>query len=70
MQKNGQLDGVQTVVALTTITLFIPCVANFLVIVKERGKAAGFAIAGFIMVFAFGFGALMNFVLRALKVTF
>jgi ferrous iron transport protein B len=70
MQKGGRLDGVQTVVALTVITLFIPCVANFLVILKERGKKAGFAIAGFILFFAFGFGALMNFTLRALGVTF
>jgi ferrous iron transport protein B len=69
MQQKGQLDGIQTVVALTTITLFIPCIANFLVILKERGRKAGLAIAGFILVFAFGFGALMNFTLRALGVT-
>lgn len=69
MQQNGQLDGVQTIVALTTITLFIPCIANFLVILKERGRKAGFAIAGFILVFSFGMGALMNYALRALGVT-
>jgi ferrous iron transport protein B len=69
MQKDGKLDGIQTVVALTVITLFIPCIANFLVILKERGKKAGFAIAGFILLFAFGFGAILNFTLRALGVT-
>jgi ferrous iron transport protein B len=69
MQQNGQLDGVQTVVALTTITLFIPCIANFFVILKERGRTAGFAIAGFILVFSFGIGAAMNHTLRALGVT-
>ena len=69
MQMQGQLDGIQTVVALTTITLFIPCIANFLVILKERGRRSGFAIAGFILVFAFGFGALLNHTLRALGVT-
>ena len=69
MQQKGQLDGIQTLVALTTITLFIPCIANFFVILKERGRKAGFAIAGFILLFAFGFGALMNFVLRATGVT-
>ena len=69
MQQKGQLDGIQTVVALTTITLFIPCIANFLVILKERGRRSGFAIAGFILVFAFGFGALMNHLLRAIGVT-
>jgi ferrous iron transport protein B len=69
MQQQGQLDGIQTVVALTTITLFIPCIANFLVIIKERGRKSGFAIAGFILLFAFGFGALLNHTLRALGVT-
>jgi ferrous iron transport protein B len=70
MQQDGKLDGIQTVVALTVITLFIPCIANFLVILKERGRKAGFAIAGFIVLFAFGFGAVMNYVLRAAGVTF
>ncbi len=65
MQQNGALDGIQTVVALTTITLFIPCIANFLVMIKERGRKAGLAIAAFILFFAFGFGALMNYALRA-----
>jgi ferrous iron transport protein B len=69
MQQQGHLDGIQTIVALTTITLFIPCVANFLVILKERGRKGGFAIAGFILVFAFGFGALLNHALRFLGVT-
>ena len=68
LQKNGQLDGVQTVVALTTITLFIPCVANLLVMIKEQGQKAGYAIAGFVLFFAFGVGALLNFSLRLLGV--
>ena len=63
------LTPMQIVVALTTITLFVPCVANLLVILKERGRKAGLLTAGFILVFAFGFGALLNFSLRALGVT-
>jgi ferrous iron transport protein B len=68
MQKAGQLTGNQTVVALTVMTLFIPCVANFLVIWRERGYRAGLLIAGFIVAYAFGTGALMHFVLRSLGV--
>ena len=37
----GQLSGTQAVVALTVMTLFVPCVANFLMIVKEQGIEAG-----------------------------
>jgi hypothetical protein len=44
-------------------------VANFLVIWRERGYRAGLAIAGFIVAYAFGIGALMHFALRALGVT-
>ncbi len=70
MQRAGQLDGVQTVIALTVITLFIPCVANFLVILKERGMRMGFAIAAFIIVYAFGVGALMHAVFSLFGVRF
>jgi len=68
MQRAGQLTGNQTVVALTVMTLFIPCVANFLVIWRERGYRAGLIIAGFIVAYAFGVGAAMHFALRALGV--
>ena len=60
MQRAGALTPNQTVIALTVITLFIPCVANFLVMVRERGTRVALAIAGFIIVYAFGFGALMH----------
>ena len=39
MARDGSLSHVQAVVALTVMTLFVPCVANFLMIVKERGLA-------------------------------
>ena len=70
MQKAGHLDPVQTVIALTVITLFIPCIANFLVMLKERGTKTGLAIAGFIIVYSFGIGAVMHALFSALKVHF
>lgn len=60
MQLKGALTANQTVVALTVITLFIPCVANFLVIVRERGKRSAVVIALFVTAYAFGIGAMMN----------
>jgi ferrous iron transport protein B len=66
MQQAGTLSPVQTVVALTTMTLFIPCIANFLVILKERGMKTGMAIAVFILVYAFGIGWALNTILRAI----
>ena len=44
LAHQGRLSGVQAVVALTVMTLFIPCVANFLMIVKERGLKVAFTL--------------------------
>lgn len=66
LQKNGTLDGVQVVVSLVTITLFIPCIANLFMIIKERGAKVAFWITVFIFPFAFVAGAVLNFILRAL----
>lgn len=65
LAEQGRLDLVQTVVAMVTITLFIPCIANFLMMVKERGLKTGLLVAGFILPFAIGVGAVLNWALRA-----
>lgn len=66
LAAEGLLDPIQVIVAAVTITLFIPCVANFLMIVKERGWKTAAAVAGFIFPFAVAVGAVVNVVLRAL----
>ncbi len=70
LAHSGQLTAVQAVVALTVMTLFIPCVANFLMIVRERGVRVGFAMLGVITPLAVFTGAGLNYVLRALGVQF
>lgn len=70
MQRAGALNPVQTVVALTVITLFIPCIANFLVMLKERGTKNGTVMAGFILAYSFGIGIVMNLIFKLLQVTF
>jgi ferrous iron transport protein B len=44
----GLLSPGQLLVAVTTMTLFVPCVAQFAVTIKERGLKTALAIAGFI----------------------
>ncbi len=68
LRRSGQLDGVQAVVALSVITLFVPCIANFFVMVKERGVRTTLAMVAFIVPFAFAVGAALNWALRALGV--
>jgi ferrous iron transport protein B len=55
---------IQVTVALVTITLFIPCIANFFMILKERGWKTGFAMLAFILPFSFGVGAALNQLMR------
>jgi ferrous iron transport protein B len=62
----GLLDPVGAVVAMSTITLFIPCIANFFIIVKERGWKTAVGMALFIIPFAIAVGGLLNFTLRGL----
>ena len=70
MAQSGSLTGVQSVVALTVMTLFVPCVANLLMIIRERGLRVGLAILAAVTVIALGTGAVLNFALALLHVTF
>jgi ferrous iron transport protein B len=64
----GKLDPIQATVALVTITLFVPCIANLFMIIKERGLRTAIAIVGFIFPLAFLVGGLLNMALRGLGV--
>jgi len=68
LHSSGILTGVPLVVAAVTITLFVPCVAQFLVMIRERGMRTALAIAVFVFVFAFGVGYVLNRVLTGLGV--
>jgi ferrous iron transport protein B len=70
LAQSGQLTGVQSVVALTVMTLFVPCVANLLMIIRERGVRVGLAILAAVTAIALGTGTALNFVLQMLHVTF
>lgn len=65
MAIHHQLDMVQMVVGLVTMTLFIPCIAHFLIIIKERGLKTALAIALFVFPYAILVGGVLNWILRA-----
>ncbi|HEX7878964.1 MAG TPA: ferrous iron transport protein B [Candidatus Eisenbacteria bacterium] len=65
----GELSGVQVLVSLVVLTLFIPCVANYLIMVKERGFRTAVAMAAFIVPFAFLMGAALNWALHLAGIT-
>ena len=65
LQTKGLLNPRQLTVAAVTLTLFIPCIAQFLIIKKERGLKVALAIGLFVSFFAFGSGYLLNKLLAA-----
>ncbi|MGC4084293.1 MAG: ferrous iron transporter B [Vicinamibacterales bacterium] len=70
LAQSGQLTGVQAVVVLTVMTLFIPCVANFLMIIKERGARVAFTLLGVITPIAILTGAGLHYVFDTFGVRF
>ena len=62
------IDPNQLIVALVVITLFVPCLANFFVMIKERGARTAFLMLGFILPFAFLVGGILRFVLKLLPI--
>jgi ferrous iron transport protein B len=65
LSRENILTPTQVLVGLVTITLFVPCIANFFIIVKERGLKTAVAMVCFIFPFAFFVGGILNKVLRA-----
>ncbi len=68
LAKNNMLDPIQIVVSLVVITLFVPCIANFFMMVKERGMKTALYMVAFIFPFAFAVGGTLNWILRAFNV--
>ena len=59
---NPLLSSHQILVAMVTITLFMPCIANFLMIGKEHGMKVAWRMAAFIFPFAFFVGGVVNWI--------
>jgi ferrous iron transport protein B len=65
MNQHGLLGVRQLTVAAVTLTLFVPCVAQFLMMIKERGTRTALGMVAFITPFAFGVGFVLNRILLA-----
>lgn len=66
MESQGLLDSRQTLVAMVTITLFIPCVASVFMMARERGWRTASGIVALVMPLAFLVGGLLNLALAGL----
>jgi ferrous iron transport protein B len=65
LERQGLLSVAQLTVAAVTLTLFVPCIAQFLMMIKERGMKAALAMLAIITPLAFGAGWALHWLLRS-----
>jgi ferrous iron transport protein B len=70
LARDGLLTANQIIISLVVITLFIPCIANVLMIIREHGKRTALAVAAFVFPFAFLVGGLLNLIFGRLNIQF
>jgi ferrous iron transport protein B len=64
----GALTPQQTLVSLVVITLFIPCIASLLMIVREHGVRVAVAMLGTVLAIVLVVGGALNLALGGLDV--
>ena len=67
--ESGLLAGNQVVVALLVMSLFLPCLATLIVMIKELGVRWALAILALVMVVSLLSGGLLNLLLDLLGIT-
>jgi ferrous iron transport protein B len=60
LARHGALSSTDVAVSMVVITLFIPCIANVFMIVKERGAKTALLMSAFIFPYAILVGALVR----------
>jgi ferrous iron transport protein B len=62
--KQGLMTENQVIISVITLTLFVPCLASFFMIIKERGAKTAMLMFFLITTFALLFGGGVNFLLK------
>lgn len=70
LAQSGALTGLQLTVTAVTLTLFVPCIAHFIVAIKERGWKTAILMVLFIFPFAFLVGKVLSTLLITLGINF
>ncbi|MBI5101105.1 MAG: ferrous iron transport protein B [Nitrospirae bacterium] len=64
LSKQGLMNEDQIIVSIITLTLFVPCLASFFMIIKERGSRTALTMFALITSFALIIGGVVNGLLR------
>ena len=68
-EMREMLTANQLTIAAVVLTLFVPCIAQLMVMFKERGTKTAIGIFLFVLVLAFSTGLLLNFVFNTFNIT-
>ncbi|MEW5758900.1 MAG: ferrous iron transporter B [Candidatus Omnitrophota bacterium] len=69
LKKLGFLSANQLAISCITLTLFLPCIAQLLMNIKERGWRLGLGISLFVLLFSFSVGYLVNFIFTVFTIS-
>jgi ferrous iron transport protein B len=70
LARDGLMTTNQLVISLVVITLFIPCIANLLMIVREHGRRTAIWVVLTVFPLAFAVGAVLNLIINWLGIQF
>jgi ferrous iron transport protein B len=70
MHKEHLFTNNQLLIAVVVLTLFLPCITQFLITIKERGIKQGLGISAFVLFVAFSVGMLLNFIFNYSGIVF
>jgi ferrous iron transport protein B len=68
LNNEGLLAMRQITVTAVVLTLFLPCIAQFLMNIKERGVRMAFAIVVFVLLVSFSVGFVLNKILLSVGI--
>ncbi|MFP4019116.1 MAG: ferrous iron transport protein B [Bacteroidales bacterium] len=68
-QMQDMLTANQLAISAVVLTLFVPCVAQLMVMFKERGAKTAIGIFFLVLTLAFSMGWLLNFILNIFNIT-
>jgi ferrous iron transport protein B len=68
MAQNGLLTHTQVLITAVVITLFIPCLAQSLIVIKEYGVRIAAVVFAAVTAYAVLFGGLLKFLLKFVNI--
>jgi ferrous iron transport protein B len=66
LASEGLLDPSQVLVSVVAITLFMPCIAQFFMVIKEQGVKVALAVGAVVLPVAIGVAGALHWALRAM----